>query len=86
MQETATAAGVDLAGVATACGFPVAATIRDAAQLGAAIPRIRNAAGPALFVVKVRAEKLPLVLPPKDGTVLKHRFREALLGGELVKD
>jgi hypothetical protein len=28
----------------------------------------------------VRAEKLPLVLPPKDGTELKQRFRRALLG------
>jgi len=85
MQETATATGVDLAGVATACGFPFTMTIRDEAQLVSAIPRIRAITGPALFVVKVRAEKLPLALPPKDGTVLKHRFREALLGGEMVK-
>ena len=29
---------------------------------------------------KVRAEDLPLVLPPKDGAFLKDRFRGALLG------
>jgi thiamine pyrophosphate-dependent acetolactate synthase large subunit-like protein len=80
MQETATAGGVDLAGIARACGFPLAATVRDEAELAAAIPQIRAAAGPSLFVIKVRAEKLPLVLPPKDGTVLKLRFRRALLG------
>ena len=29
-------------------------------------------------VVKVLAERLPLVMPPKDGALLKARFREAL--------
>jgi thiamine pyrophosphate-dependent acetolactate synthase large subunit-like protein len=80
MQETATASGVDLAAVARGCGFPLAATIRDEAQLAAALPQIRSAPGPAFFTIKVRAEKLPLVLPPKDGTLLKQRFRQALLG------
>jgi len=31
-------------------------------------------------VIKVRAEPLPFVLPPKDGAYLKDRFRVALLG------
>lgn len=82
MQETATASGVDLAAVARGCGFPLAATIRDEAQLAAALPQIRSAPGPAFFTIKVRAEKLPLVLPPKDGTLLKQRFRQALFLGE----
>ena len=30
--------------------------------------------------LQVRAEDLPLVLPPKDGEILKSRFRSALLG------
>jgi thiamine pyrophosphate-dependent acetolactate synthase large subunit-like protein len=80
MQETATASGVDLTGIARACGFPVAATIRDQAQFAAALPQIRGAAGLCFFTIKVRAEKLPLVLPPKDGSELKLRFRRALLG------
>jgi len=80
MQETATASGVDLTGIARACGFPIAATIRDEAEFAAALPRIRGAAGPCFFTIKVRAEKLPLVLPPKDGSELKLRFRRALLG------
>jgi thiamine pyrophosphate-dependent acetolactate synthase large subunit-like protein len=80
MQETATASGVDLTGIARACGFPVAATIRDQTQFAAALPEIRSAAGPCFFTIKVRAEKLPLVLPPKDGSELKLRFRRALLG------
>ena len=37
----------------------------------------------ALFAqVKVDAEKLPLVLPPRDGSLLKNRFRAALLGAD----
>jgi hypothetical protein len=32
------------------------------------------------FAIKVRAEPLPFVLPPKDGAHLKDRFRTALLG------
>jgi thiamine pyrophosphate-dependent acetolactate synthase large subunit-like protein len=80
MQETATASGVDLTGIARACGFKLAATIRDETQFAAALPQIHGAAGPCFFTIKVRAEKLPLVLPPKDGTELKQRFRRALLG------
>jgi thiamine pyrophosphate-dependent acetolactate synthase large subunit-like protein len=80
MQETATASGVDLAGVARACGFPLAATVRTEAELAAALPQIRKAPGPAFFAIKIRAEKLPLALPPKDGTLLKLRFRRTLLG------
>ncbi|MBV8652794.1 MAG: aldehyde dehydrogenase [Alphaproteobacteria bacterium] len=80
MQETATASGVDLAGVAHACGFPLTVAVRSEAELAGALPQIRKAPGPAFFTIKIRAEKLPLVLPPKDGTLLKLRFRRALLG------
>jgi len=38
--------------------------------------------GPLFFQVKVKADALPLVLPPRDGADLKHRFREALLGAQ----
>ncbi len=80
MQHTHTAGGVDLEAVAAATGFPVCMTIRDSAQLESALPRIRAADGPLFCNVKVRAEDLPLVLPPRDGVELKTRFREALLG------
>jgi len=82
MQATATAHKADLAGIAAASGIPVTATVRDQAELDAAIPDILGAAGPAVFVIKVRAESLPFVLPPKDGAYLKDRFRLALLGEE----
>ena len=43
---------------------------------------IHRGRGPLFFQVKVKRDSLPLVLPPRDGAHLKHRFREALLGKE----
>ncbi len=80
MQATHTAADADLAAIAAACGVPLAATVRDDAGLGAAIAQLREAAGPVFVTIKVRAEDLALVLPPRDPVHLKDRFREALLG------
>jgi thiamine pyrophosphate-dependent acetolactate synthase large subunit-like protein len=80
MQTTHTAAGVDLAGMARAAGFPVAATIARESELNGVNELLRGAAGPALVVIKVDAARDPFVLPPRDGVLLKHRFRAALLG------
>lgn len=82
MQPTHTAGPVDLAAMARAAGWPRAALVEDEAALQAALPEIRGATGPFLCQIKVRAETLPLVLPPKDGARLKDRFRRALLGDE----
>jgi thiamine pyrophosphate-dependent acetolactate synthase large subunit-like protein len=84
MQSTHTAHDVDLAAIARACGFPVSGTVREPAELEAALPAIRAAPGPTFHAIKVRAESLPLVLPPKDGAHLKDRFRLALLGPDAV--
>jgi thiamine pyrophosphate-dependent acetolactate synthase large subunit-like protein len=80
MQATHTAAGVDLAKVAQGCGFKVARRIRSATQLAALRAAIHRPSGPLFAQVKVVAEKIPLVLPPRDGGLLKARFRRALLG------
>ena len=80
MQATHTAHGVDLAGIAAAAGFPVAGTIRAPEEVDAARQIIRTEQGPIFYAIKVRAEPLPFVLPPKDGAHLKDRFRLALLG------
>jgi thiamine pyrophosphate-dependent acetolactate synthase large subunit-like protein len=80
MQATHTASGIDLAKVAQACGFRVARQIRDLAKLATLRRAIHAARGPVFAQVKVRAEKLPLVLPPRDGSLLKSRFRKTLLG------
>jgi thiamine pyrophosphate-dependent acetolactate synthase large subunit-like protein len=80
MQATHTAHGVDLAGVARACGFGDARTLTRAEEIGALRAVIHERRGPNFAVVKVLAEKLPLVLPPRDGALLKARFRRAVLG------
>ena len=82
MQATHTAGDVDLAAVASATGIPVCHTIQDEATLRSVLAQIQNGKGPLFFNIKVRAEELPLVLPPKDGVRLKDRFRVALLGTE----
>jgi thiamine pyrophosphate-dependent acetolactate synthase large subunit-like protein len=80
MQATATAHGVDLAATALACRFRRANVVRTEGDLADALGPIRDARGPLLFQAKVRADRLPLVLPPREGAHLKNRFREALLG------
>jgi thiamine pyrophosphate-dependent acetolactate synthase large subunit-like protein len=80
MQRTHTAAGVDLAKVAKACGFKVASVVTQRSRLAALRAAIHRPGGPLFAQVKVVAEKIPLVLPPRDGGLLKSRFRKALLG------
>lgn len=80
MQLTHTAHGADLAGVARACGFPRAATLSDPSEIGSLRESIHHGTGPLFAVVKVEAETPPLVVPPRDGTLLKNRFRDALAG------
>ena len=77
MQATHTARGVDLNAVARGCGLKI---------LSGDLNEVRAAAhgqpGPNFAAVKVQAEKLPLVLPPREGALLKARFRRAVLGPE----
>ena len=80
MQRTHTAAGVNLAKVAQACGFKATSLVRNASQLAALRTAVLRPSGPFFAQVKVVAEKIPLVLPPRDGGLLKSRFRKALLG------
>lgn len=80
MQATHTAHGVDLAAMARAAGFASGVLVRDMAGVEALRPSVRQAAGPHFAQIKVAAEKVPLVLPPRDGALLKNRFRQALLG------
>ncbi|MEE9418912.1 MAG: thiamine pyrophosphate-dependent enzyme [Desulfatiglandaceae bacterium] len=84
MQMTHTAGSVNLAEIAVACGIPICSTLSDEEGFQSALPQIRNSVGPVFFNIKVRAEKLPLVLPPKDGAYLKDRFRLALLGPRAI--
>ena len=80
MQPTHTAHGVALADVAKACGFPSASTVAGASELADLRESLHHGTGPVFTVVKVEAEKPPLVVPPREGTFLKNRFRDALAG------
>ncbi|NJN39782.1 MAG: aldehyde dehydrogenase [Gammaproteobacteria bacterium] len=80
MQATHTAFGVDLAGVATACGFPTCSTVTTLDEVAQLRGDVHSGTGPRFAQIKVAADKLPLVLPPRDAAHLKNRFREALLG------
>lgn len=80
MQETHTRRGMNLSGVARAAGFRGAGTIYNAAQLKTWIPRLYHQPGPVFAGIKVTTQPAPLVLPVRDGTAIKHRFRQALLG------
>jgi thiamine pyrophosphate-dependent acetolactate synthase large subunit-like protein len=82
MQATHTAFGVDLAGVARACGFATCTTVTTLDEVTRLRGDIHSAAGPLFAQIKVAADKLPLVLPPRDAAHLKNRFREALLGAQ----
>jgi thiamine pyrophosphate-dependent acetolactate synthase large subunit-like protein len=80
MQKTHTAYGVDLAGIASACGFARVGRVTLRADLDRMRTAVRRQSGPLFFQVKVAPENPAPVLPPRDGAYLKHRFREALLG------
>jgi thiamine pyrophosphate-dependent acetolactate synthase large subunit-like protein len=73
MQATHTAHGVELEAVARGCGLKIG-PFEDLRKA------IHEQPGPNFAVIKVQAEKIPLVLPPREGTLLKARFRRALLG------
>lgn len=80
MQKSHTAGHLDLAGVAKSCGIEETRLVRDAGGWAEAMPLLLEAPGPVAVVAKVKAETLPRALPPRDGAVLKDRFRTALLG------
>ena len=82
MQLTHTAGSADLGAIAAGCGIPVCRTVIDKKGFKSVIPQIQTEEGPLFINIKVRAEDLPLVLPPKDGAYLKDRFRFALLGAD----
>lgn len=81
-QPTHTATGTDLAAVARACGIARTATVRQATDVARLRDQLHDDGGLLFAVVKVAPGDAPRVLPPRDGTYLTHRLREALLGAE----
>ncbi|MEO1092741.1 MAG: thiamine pyrophosphate-dependent enzyme [Pseudomonadota bacterium] len=78
MQASHTASSVDLMAVATACGFAWTANLATLEAVVAVRPRLVARAGLGFVRVAVAANETPRALPPRDGYLLKHRFRTAL--------
>ncbi len=78
MQTSHTAAGVELVGVARACGIRETFDISDELGLREFAARVLRSATTLFARVAIRADEPPRVLPPRDGVYLKNRFRRAL--------
>jgi thiamine pyrophosphate-dependent acetolactate synthase large subunit-like protein len=78
MQQTHTAFGVDLAAMAGGAGFAEWATVRTASELDRALPLLLTGSGPVFVDVKVGTGPQKMVLPPRDGPTLRHRFKRAV--------
>jgi len=79
MQASHTDKGVDLVGIARACGIGQTLDVTDQAgleKLGLALGTLKE----TLFArVRIAADDPPRVLPSKDGVELKLRFRKAAM-------
>lgn len=79
MQESHTALGVDLCGVAGAAGFASVADVADLHGIAAVRPGLSAAeGGPRFVVVRIAPEEVPRALPMRDGAALKLRMRAHL--------
>jgi thiamine pyrophosphate-dependent acetolactate synthase large subunit-like protein len=77
MQPSHTDSAVDLVGVARSCGIGAAVDIADVAALAEFARRVQEMRGTLFARVAIHADEPPRVLPPRDGVLLKNRFRRA---------
>jgi phosphonopyruvate decarboxylase len=80
MQRAHTGLGVDITGMAKAAGIKSSTTLRSMNALKAWLKTWQSKSGPVFADIKVAAVQAPMRLPMRDGTAIKHRFRQALLG------
>ena len=78
MQRSHSSLGVQLDQVARGCGIEDSVVVRDMDGVAALAQRIQARRACCFSQIIVRADELPRALPPRDGTYLKNRFREAL--------
>ena len=77
MQPSHTDNAVDLVGVARSCGIPAVFDIADMGSLGDFARRVPRKEETLFARVAIIADEPPRVLPPRDGVLLKNRFRRA---------
>ena len=78
MQVSHAGRGIRLDQVAAACGFSWTSEIRDLSGVDDLRERLATREGVKLATIKIKAENLPRVMPPRDGVYIKNRFRAAL--------
>jgi thiamine pyrophosphate-dependent acetolactate synthase large subunit-like protein len=78
MQPSHTQSGMDLMGVAQACGIGLCFDVVDDVGLGDLAGRLKGLNGTLFARVAIAAEEPPRVLPLRDGVALKDRFRAAI--------
>ena len=78
MQASHTAESVELVAVARACGFRETFDIIDEIGMRNFAARQNNAATTLFARIAIRTDEPPRVLPPRDGVLLKTRFRRAI--------
>ena len=78
MQPSHAGRGISLDQVAATCGFPWTSEIRDLDGVDELRERVYARDGLKLATIKIKAENLPRVMPPRDGVYIKNRFRAAL--------
>jgi len=78
MQPSHTLAGVELVGVARACGIKETFDVSDELGLREFAGRVHKSTTTLFARVAIRADEPPRVLPPRDGVLLKNRFRRAI--------
>ena len=78
MQASHTETAVDLTGVARACGIKETFDISDELGVREFAGRIKKGATTLFARIAIRADEPPRVLPPRDGVLLKTRFRRAI--------
>jgi thiamine pyrophosphate-dependent acetolactate synthase large subunit-like protein len=78
MQPSHTQSGVDLIGVAAACGIGTSLDVRDESALRDLARRLKNLRETLFARVLIATDEPPRVLPLRDGIALKNRFRAAI--------
>jgi thiamine pyrophosphate-dependent acetolactate synthase large subunit-like protein len=77
MQPSHTDSAVSLAGVARSCGIEAVFDIADETALADFTRRMQRKEQTLFARVAIHPEEPPRVLPPRDGVLLKNRFRRA---------
>ncbi len=80
MQETATRHGVDLVAMARGAGFERTMLVTKPEEVPTLKAALHAGEGPFFAVAKIDEASKKLVLPPRDGSIIQNRMREAILG------